>query len=121
MMAETKVNTADNFETVEEEMAVFLLNEAFHRGVLDEEQYFILLRVEYHKNQRNFPQWKYARFILELPDDERYLPNFGFTKQKTIRLSCFWISRLLDTIKTLNQHVVSSVEILCIVIKWLVF
>ena len=55
-MAETKVNTGDNFETAEEEMAVFLLNEAFHRGVLDEEQYFILLRGEYHKNQRNFPQ-----------------------------------------------------------------
>lgn len=33
MMAETKVNTGDNFETAEEEMAVFLLNQSFDESV----------------------------------------------------------------------------------------
>ena len=54
-MAETIVNVADEFEIGEEEMAVFLLLQAFDEGVVDEEEFFLLLHTEHNNNRSNFP------------------------------------------------------------------
>ena len=49
-MAKANINIADKLEIGKDEMAVFLLNETFGEGVLDEEEYFTLLHAEYHNN-----------------------------------------------------------------------
>ena len=53
-MAEANVNIADEFEIGEEEMAVFLLHQAFDEGALDEEEFFLLLHTEDNNNRPNF-------------------------------------------------------------------
>ena len=57
----------------------------------------------------------YARFDLELLDDEECLLDFQFTKQDVIR--AYHAFGLQDKIKTLNCHAVSSVEALSIVLR----
>ena len=49
MIAAADVNVADEFETGEEEMAVFL-NQAFDEGVLNQEGFLILLHAKDYKN-----------------------------------------------------------------------
>ena len=46
MITEANVNFADEFEIGEEDIAVFLLNQVFDEGVLEEEEYFILLHAK---------------------------------------------------------------------------
>ena len=72
---------------------------------------FILLQAEDNNNWQNFLCWKYARFYLEMLDDNECLSFFQFIKQDIIIRLCH-IFEHPDTIKTLNCHFISCFIIL---------
>lgn len=116
-MPEAKINVADQFEIGEEEMTVFLLNQAFGEGMLDKEDILISLHAEYGNKQSNIPHWKHAKFGLELLDVEKYMSDFRFTKQSIVSL-CH-VYGIHDTIKRINRNLTSSVEALSITLRQL--
>ena len=101
-MAKANVNVVDESEIGEEEMAVFLLNQAFDKGVLDKRDllYCYLEKITISGFVRLF-----FRIFVKLQVYRNGYRVFGFA----------------DTIKTVNCHVVSSVEALCIVFKSLAY
>lgn len=114
-MVEAYFNITDELEISEEEMLMYLSNQAFNeQKTLEKEESFTLLHAEDINNQsRNIKYLIWSCYMTRKVS--QYMPyKSGFHWF----VSCIWNCKYH---KTLNSYFVSLVVAPCIVLRWLVY